>query len=70
MNVEDALTKLGESTSEAVASVMQTYAGEAAQPGPIAILAGSDQLPVLLSDRLRRDGREHKILAFRGFAAP
>jgi DUF1009 family protein len=42
----------------------------AAPPGPIAILAGSDQLPVLLSDRLRRDGREHKILAFRGFAAP
>ena len=29
MNVEDALTKLGDSTSQAVASVMQTYAGEA-----------------------------------------
>jgi UDP-2,3-diacylglucosamine hydrolase len=38
--------------------------------GPVAILAGSDQLPVLLSDRLRRDGRDHRILAFRGFAAP
>ena len=25
---------------------------------------------MLLSDRLRRDGREHRILAFRGFAAP
>ena len=42
----------------------------AAEAGPIAILAGSDQLPVLLSDRLRRDGRDHRILAFRGFAAP
>ena len=42
----------------------------AADAGPIAILAGSDQLPVLLSDRLRRDGRDHRILAFRGFAAP
>lgn len=40
------------------------------EAGPIAILAGSDQLPVLLSDRLRRDGRDHRILAFRGFAAP
>jgi UDP-2,3-diacylglucosamine hydrolase len=38
--------------------------------GPIAILAGSDQLPVLLSDCLRRQGREHRVLAFRGFAAP
>jgi DUF1009 family protein len=42
----------------------------AAEPGPIAILAGSDQLPVLLSDCLRRQGRDHRILAFRGFAAP
>ena len=48
MNVEDALIKLGESTSQAVASVMQTYAGEAAQPGPIAILqGGSDPLSAL-----------------------
>ena len=42
----------------------------AADAGPIAILAGSGQLPVLLVDRLRRDGRDHRILAFRGFAAP
>jgi DUF1009 family protein len=41
-----------------------------ADPGPVAILAGSDQLPVLLSDCLRRQGRDHRILAFRGFAAP
>jgi flagellar motor switch protein FliN/FliY len=48
MNVEDALNKLGESTSQAVASVMQTYAGEAAQPGPIAILpGGGDPLSAL-----------------------
>jgi flagellar motor switch protein FliN/FliY len=48
MNVEDALTKLGESTSEAVASVMQMYAGDAAQPGPIAIVTpGSDPLGAL-----------------------
>lgn len=36
--------------------------------GPIAILAGSGELPLLLSDGLRRQGREHRILAFRGFA--
>jgi flagellar motor switch protein FliN/FliY len=48
MNVEDALIKLGESTSEAVASVMQMYAGDAAQPGPIAIVSpGSDPLGAL-----------------------
>ena len=48
MNVEDALIRLGESTSEAVASVMQMYAGDAAQPGPIAIVsAGSDPLGTL-----------------------
>jgi DUF1009 family protein len=41
-----------------------------AGPGPVAILAGSGQLPVLLSDCLRRRGRDHRILAFRGFAAP
>src|SRR3954467_13767585 len=38
--------------------------------GLVAILAGSDQLPVLLSDSLRRKGQDHRILAFRGFAAP
>jgi flagellar motor switch protein FliN/FliY len=48
MNVEDALIRLGESTSEAVAGVMQMYAGDAAQPGPIAIVtAGTDPLGVL-----------------------
>jgi len=48
MKVEDALIKLGESTSEAVSSVMQAYAGEAAQPGPIAIVQpGSDPLGAL-----------------------
>ena len=36
--------------------------------GPIAILAGSGELPLLLSDTLRHRGRAHKILAFRGFA--
>lgn len=36
--------------------------------GPIAILAGSGELPLLLSDTLRRQGRAHTILAFRGFA--
>lgn len=39
-----------------------------AKAGPIAILAGSGELPLLLSEGLRRRGREHKILAFRGFA--
>ncbi len=38
--------------------------------GPIVILAGSGQLPLLLADSLRRRGVEHRILAFRGFAAP
>jgi flagellar motor switch protein FliN len=41
MNVEEALTSLGESTSEAVAGVMQMYAGDAAQPGPIAIVSAA-----------------------------
>lgn len=40
----------------------------AGEGGPVAIMAGSGELPVLLSDSLRRAGREHKILAFRGFA--
>jgi DUF1009 family protein len=40
------------------------------EAGPVAILAGSGQLPVLLSDCLRRRGCEHRILAIRGFAAP
>lgn len=36
--------------------------------GPVAILAGSGELPLLLADRLRAAGRPHRILAFRGFA--
>ena len=36
--------------------------------GPVAILAGSGNLPMLLADRLAAEGREHRILAFRGFA--
>jgi flagellar motor switch protein FliN len=48
MNVDEALIRLGESTSEAVAGVMQMFAGDAAQPGPVAIVpAGSDPLQTL-----------------------
>jgi DUF1009 family protein len=36
--------------------------------GPIAILAGSGQFPVLLAETLRRAGRACRILAIRGFA--
>ncbi|MCB5176010.1 LpxI family protein [Microvirga lenta] len=38
--------------------------------GPIAILAGSGQLPIQLVKHLERVGRDYRILAFRGFAAP
>ena len=38
------------------------------QTGPIAILAGSGQFPLLLVDSLRRAGRACRILAIRGFA--
>src|SRR3954470_17597978 len=41
-----------------------------AKDGPIAILAGSGQLPVHLVEHLERTGRDHRILAFRGFVAP
>jgi flagellar motor switch protein FliN/FliY len=48
MNVDDALIRLGESTSEAVAGIMQMFAGDAAQPGPVAIVpAGSNPLQTL-----------------------
>jgi flagellar motor switch protein FliN/FliY len=48
MNVDDALIRLGESTSEAVAGVMQMFAGDAAQPGPVAIVPnGADPLQAL-----------------------
>jgi UDP-2,3-diacylglucosamine hydrolase len=36
--------------------------------GPIAILAGAGQLPNIVSEALRRQGRDHRILVFRGFA--
>ncbi|MCB8820700.1 LpxI family protein [Microvirga rosea] len=38
--------------------------------GPIAILAGSGQLPIQLVEHLERTGQECRVLAFRGFAAP
>jgi flagellar motor switch protein FliN/FliY len=48
MNVDDALIRLGESTSEAVAGILQMFAGDAAQPGPVAIVApDSDPLQAL-----------------------
>ncbi len=37
--------------------------------GPVAILAGSGQLPVQLVAHLKRTGQDHRVLAFRGFAA-
>ena len=37
--------------------------------GPVAILAGSGELPRLLADRLAATGRPYRILAFRGFAS-
>ena len=37
--------------------------------GPVAILAGSGDLPLLLADALAASGRESCILAFRGFAS-
>ncbi len=39
-------------------------------PGPVAILAGSGQLPVQLVTHLERTGRDHRILAIRGFVDP
>ncbi len=48
MNVDDALIRLGESTSEAVAGILQMFAGDAAQPGPVVIVpAGTDPLQAL-----------------------
>jgi hypothetical protein len=37
--------------------------------GPVAILAGSGELPLLLAERVRASGRECRLLAFRGFAS-
>jgi DUF1009 family protein len=39
------------------------------RPGPVAILAGSGDLPLLLAERVRASGRECRLLAFRGFAS-
>jgi UDP-2,3-diacylglucosamine hydrolase len=36
--------------------------------GPIVVLAGGGALPVILADALVRAGRDHRILAIRGFA--
>jgi flagellar motor switch protein FliN len=48
MNVDEALIRLGESTSEAVAGILQMFAGDDAQPGPVAIVSGgSDPLQAL-----------------------
>jgi DUF1009 family protein len=38
--------------------------------GPIAILAGSGQLPIQLVKHLERTGQDYRVLAFRGFALP
>lgn len=38
--------------------------------GPVAILAGSGALPVQVADALAASGRDHRILALRGFACP
>ena len=38
-----------------------------AQDGPVAILAGSGDLPGRLVENLKRAGRPHRVLAFRGF---
>jgi DUF1009 family protein len=40
------------------------------EDGPVAILAGSGQLPVQLVEHLEKAGRGYRVLAFRGFAAP
>jgi len=37
---------------------------------PVAILAGSGKLPLRLVESLERQGRDHRVLAFRGFVEP
>lgn len=37
--------------------------------GPVAILAGSGQLPIQLVRHLERTGQEYRVLAFRGFVS-
>lgn len=46
------------------------WVGMMVPDGPIALIAGSGKLPLQLAERLQRAGREHRILAFRGFAEP
>ncbi len=41
-----------------------------APSGPVAILAGAGQLPVLLVNHLEQTGQDYRVLAFRGFAQP
>lgn len=36
---------------------------------PLVLLAGAGELPLAISDRLKEAGRDHRILAFRGFAS-
>jgi flagellar motor switch protein FliN len=43
VNVEEALTRLSGSTCDAVAGVLQMFAGDAAQPGPVAIVPPGGQ---------------------------
>jgi UDP-2,3-diacylglucosamine hydrolase len=43
-----------------------TQAGD--PQGPVVVLAGGGALPVILADALERSGRDHRILAIRGFA--
>jgi flagellar motor switch protein FliN len=43
VNVEDALTRLSNSTADAVAGVMQMFAGDALQQGPVAIVPPGGQ---------------------------
>jgi DUF1009 family protein len=40
-----------------------------AADGPVAVLAGSGRLPLELVEHLKASGRDHRILAIRGFAA-
>ena len=43
-----------------------SLAGDA-RSGPVAILAGSGRLPAVIADRLAAQGRDHRVLAIRGF---
>ncbi len=41
----------------------------AAKDGPVAILAGSGQLPIQLVEHLEKTGQDCRVLAFRGFVS-